>query len=445
MKINDDNTLKKIVILDFMSEKNLGDAAIQVGLLKILRESFPQATIAIMTSFGANQLSELGGEFTHSLSKETKLFGGLVPTFYPFRKTSFKNPLYYETSNFFHLLLRVWLLIALKIGIPKKVINQLLGKQYRPSFDLIMKADLVVVRGRNYRSRKSPLLEIIRMLSKVYHPLLCGLLKKKMILVGASIWEQKSRLAMRFLGAAFRPCSLIAVRDKNSLEMAKIISEKNKSVVPIFLPDLAFSAFGKREELIRKRKLSSQADHPETIGLTLLDWNSDEPDARGKYQQSISNLISYYSALGSRIVIIPQVSISWDDSSALLQGLTAGASPDAVTVIRDDLSLEKLIELYSGLDILVGTRMHSTIFAAIVNTPFVAIANDAGGKWGIIEELGYKDYLINYKEITPDLLIEKTSECWRNREKQVRYASEVVEKYTCNISDLVTALKSLPE
>ncbi len=445
MKINDDNTLKKIVILDFMSEKNLGDAAIQVGLLKILRESFPQATIAIMTSFGANQLSELGGEFTHSLSKETKLFGGLVPTFYPFRKTSFKNPLYYETSNFFHLLLRVWLLIALKIGIPKKVINQLLGKQYRPSFDLIMKADLVVVRGRNYRSRKSPLLEIIRMLSKVYHPLLCGLLKKKMILVGASIWEQKSRLATRLLGVAFQFCSLITVRDRSSLEIAKKISDRYKSITPIFVPDLAFSIFSDREELSRKRRGPSQADHPETLGLTLLDWNSDEPAMREKYQHSISNLVRYYSTLGSRIVIIPQVSISWDDSSAILQGLKVDANPEVVTVIRDNLSLEKLIELYSGLDILVGTRMHSTIFAAIVNTPFVAIANDAGGKWSIIEELGYKDYLINYKEITPGLLIEKTSECWKNRGKQVQYASEVVEKYIGNMSELAIALKSLPE
>ncbi len=318
-----------------------------------------------------------------------------------------------------------------------------MSKKYQETLELIENADLIVMRGRNYRNRKTAVLEIFRMLSKIYHLLICSLLSKKMVLIGASVWDQKSSLAEKMLGFALKSCKFVTVRETFSLNAAKRIANIFNFPVPVLTPDLSFAAFDDRRNIILNRKRLSQGQYPEVIGLTIHDWKSEGQKTRDMYLKSISGLIDYYSELHSRIIVIPQVTIAWEHNTNIVNELQLNCRAGNLEIITGDPSVRELLHIYSNLDLLVATRMHSAIFAAAVNTPIVAISYDKGGKWNIIEELGYKTYLLNFDQLSPQLLIKKTIDCWQNKESLVNVAENRVEKNTENLQLLINLFASL--
>jgi colanic acid/amylovoran biosynthesis protein len=263
-----------------------------------------------------------------------------------------------------------------------------------------------------------------------------------MVLIGASVWNQKSNLAEKMLAYAFKSCEFVTVRETCSFEAAKRIAYSYNFPEPLLIPDLSFASFKDRKEIIQNRAQLSTSDHPQIIGLTIHDWNAESRKTRNKYLVSLTGLMNYYATLGSRIIIVPQVSVTWEDSSKMIGELLVNVRTANVSIIEGDPTVQELLQLYSSLDLLVATRMHSAIFAAAVNTPIVAIPYDKGGKWGIIEELGYGDYLINYDEITPEILIKKTVSCWKNKHALVIKAEDIVDKNTKNIQVLVEKIRA---
>lgn len=417
---------QKIIILDLISEKNRGDAAIQVGLLKILRRSYPGATFTLVSTIGANQYPDLLQEYDHSLPNGESICGGLIPTYYPLKKKAGMVPLF-EIKNALGVISRLLILAAIKLKFPVQLVKFFLSSKYHQVFDRIIEADLVVIKGRNYRQRKSEGLEIFRVITKIIMILFCAQLKKRIFLIGVSAWEQRSELATRILANAFKSCKLVTVRERSSLETVQNMAARYHFDTPLLIPDLSFATFESRSEIIRSREDFPATDIPLRIGLTLLDWKTDELLIRIKYLESISQCIAHFSQRGAKFIVIPQVIIKWDESSDAIERLCSEHEKNII-VIKDDLNEGELLRAYAALDMLLGTRMHSAIFAAAVNTPFVAIANDSGAKWSIIEDLGYKNYLIDYRDVTAQTLIDKINDCWRNKNDLVYYAGHVVEK-----------------
>lgn len=449
--IKPDKTMSKpagspinILIVDFVSEKNRGDAAINVGLINLINKGYTNANISVISVFGANQFPKMEQEHDHSSMLGIQIFGGLVPTFYPTPNQNKKHVLLFEIHNFISLFFRLWLLIALKLGVPAHFIKRFFSKRYLQTFMLFVDADLIVIRGRNYRNRKTAALEIIRMLSKIYHLILCQNLSKKIVLIGASVWDQKSNLAEKILGHALKSCKFFTVRESNSFKTAKRIANTYKFPEPILIPDLSFAAFNNRKEIIQNRRKLSQRRHPEIIGLTIHDWDGESRVSKKRYFESIVGLVQYYENLHSRIFIIPQVTVSWEYNMDMLYLLQTKTESKYLEIVPGQPTVNELLHFYSKLDLLVATRMHSAIFAAAVNTPFVAIPYDRGGKWNIIEELGYGKYMLNFDQITPKLLIDKTVECWHKKESLIKNAEKIVDDHTEHLQLLIDLLKTLP-
>jgi colanic acid/amylovoran biosynthesis protein len=60
-------------------------------------------------------------------------------------------------------------------------------------------------------------------------------------------------------------------------------------------------------------------------------------------------------------------------------------------------------EVYGGLTLLVGMRMHSNIIAATQGVPFVAVAYEYKTQ-GIASDLGLEDYSLVCEKVTGDTL-----------------------------------------
>jgi colanic acid/amylovoran biosynthesis protein len=72
---------------------------------------------------------------------------------------------------------------------------------------------------------------------------------------------------------------------------------------------------------------------------------------------------------------------------------------DAFTVIREDLHPLALIDFCGSMDIFIGTRMHSNIFALINSVPVVAVEYEHKTK-GIMQSLGLADLTLNINTLS---------------------------------------------
>lgn len=415
----------------------------QVGLINLVKRYFSfDAKISVVSVFGINQIEGIQQEYDHSITMGVELLGGLKPTFYPMgldnKKTDvvivdFLNALFFAPS--------ILLLLLVIAGIPVSLVAQFLPFQAKKTLMALVESDVIIWNGRNFRSRKSRLLEVYRILHLIYHPLLAIALSKPVACIGASVWEFNNPFVNRLLKAVFERCYFISLREQNSyVEAEKILGVGHSNQIRL-LPDLSFAAFEQAEQILKNRNRLSNTKLPQKIGFTIVDWKSDGEAVRISYKIAIQGTIRSLIKNGSQIVLIPQVTKKWENFEELLEEITSGLDSQEIkeiTVIRGEPSVMELLNIYAQLDFLVATRMHSAIFASAVQTPLVAISYDSGGKWSILEKLGYADFIIPYSEITPLLLLDRITACWNHKDillKEVhRNVTENIKQVDLNIS-----------
>ncbi|HTX78383.1 MAG TPA: polysaccharide pyruvyl transferase family protein, partial [Longilinea sp.] len=419
----------KILLLDFCSEKNRGDAAMQVGLIELVYQNFQDPEVSIISVYGANQSKNLQDEFDHSTKYPVTILGGLRPTFYPINGKEQNSTLRFELLQMLNFIPCLLLPLALKLHVPLKLIKRFLPKYYRNTFDQMVSADIVIWKGKNFRSRKNKILEIYRTLVLIYHPLFCSILSKPLGCVGTSVWSLNSPISRFFLKTIFEKCTFISAREEKSYrELVKLMGDKSTSQLDL-LPDLSYAAMADRKDSLQKRRRILNTAYPQRVGMTIVDWKDEGTEVRNTYKKSIVALISFLIEKGSEIVLIPQVTKNWESNADLILEMVSNSDIQKhITRVEGQPSVNELLTIYSNLDFLVASRMHSAIFASAVNTPLVAVAYDSGGKWGILESLGYGDYIINYKDITPEKLRERVISCWENREQLLKYAETKIEE-----------------
>lgn len=297
----------KILLLDFCSENNRGDAAMQVGLLKLVFQYVIDPIVSIISVFGANQSKLLITEYDHSIKFPVTITGGLKPTFYPTDDSRHDSNFVIELKQALCFCYSLFLLFLLVMKFPNQIVNNLLPMSFRNSLDQIRNTDLVIWNGRNFRSRRNPLIELFRTINLVYHPLICIALAKPMACVGASVWHLNNPLSRLIIKWVFKHCHFLSLREESSYKEVKALLGKNCTLQIAHLPDLSFAAFNYEEYSKVKRPPFSDSKYPKIIGLTIVDWMDDGKATRNNYIKVISGLIKHYINQGSKIVIIPQV------------------------------------------------------------------------------------------------------------------------------------------
>jgi polysaccharide pyruvyl transferase WcaK-like protein len=397
-------TINKIVLLDFCSERNRGDAAMQLGTINLVRKYFPSSSYSIISVFGANQSDIFEKEYDHTFDKNVFL-GGIKPTFYPSENNQ-KSTWKFEILNAIFCLLSTYLIILIAIGTPISIVLKLTKAKYHNTLKAILSADLIIWNGRNFRPRRYLLLDVYRLYNLLFHPLLCIVLKKKIACIGVSLWKFKTSFSIFLLKKVFNNCIFISAREESSFrEMLSLMNEKNKRKV-VLLPDLSFAAFNFVPDSIQ----TNEKRNGNLIGVTLVDWKSDGRMARENYKIAMIQTIKKLIEKDKTIVFVPQVTKSWESSEGLYREILDALTDfqkNKVSIYQGKNTIFDLMNVYSTLDMLIATRMHSAIFSAIAGTPVIAIAYDYGSKWNILSGIGLDEFILPYATVTVDLLIEK--------------------------------------
>lgn len=416
MKID---SVRNILLLDYCSEKNRGDAAIQAGLTELVREGFPGADIRIMSVFGSNQKEDIGNEYDHSRKLGIPLLGALRPTFYPVGNGSSRSALASELLNLSFSWLSLILLLFSFAGMPSGAILSLLPKDFRASWSALREADLVVWRGRNFRDRKNAFVETYRIFNLVFHPLICIALRKKIACVGVSVWNLRGFFSAGMLRFVFSRCFFISVREELSLDNMKRLFDDRIMAKAFLLPDLSFAAFRNMVPAPETGVSGGIGKRPAQIGLTLMDWRSEGRKARENYMMEMAGCLKHLINEGAKIYLIPQNLKKWESCEGLCREIRhlSCSSKDDLTLLPGEPDIYELLDIYRELDLLIATRLHSAIFASVAGTPVIAVSYDSGGKWGVLKRLGLGDYMSSYSDIKAEDLLNKIDAVRKERDE----------------------------
>ena len=394
----------KAFVMDYWSDHNRGDAAMQVSLLELLKKYSQGVQITVCTEYGFNQQDDLLSELDEVGPKglADRIMGGVRRTAYPIGKASSLSLSQRRMRKIFDFVDGV-LVLSLVLVVGRGAGIFFSGRR-AAVFNELRRAEFVVWNGRNFRSRSTST-ELYDLWSLLFNPMVAIRLKKPMYAIGVSCWELKTGVGRSWLRFVLSKCKYISARENPTLEQLRVIlSTKEFDSLVRREPDLSFYYLSKVRGQVRP--LSKRGGRFK-VALTLVDWGESDGQDKERYIDALTGLVSGICVDRQvEIRVVPQVPYGPQSYSSVLSELERRVRDEveSFSVIDHKLSLDQLVEEYRNVDLLVGTRMHSVIFAWSVGTPALAISYDTGAKWGILEDIGVKDYLCGISEVDSEKL-----------------------------------------
>jgi len=185
------------------------------------------------------------------------------------------------------------------------------------------------------------------------------------------------------------------------------------------------------------------------VGITPTgpNWNfrgSANPQEKQEcYNKIIAKTIDYLvDKFDATIVFFPQLYGNSDDVPLINEIISLVDKKDAVRVLSNKLDSEIQQAIISQMDFVIGNRYHSVIFALKAEIPTVCLAYEHKSL-GIMQAAKLDKYVIKITDLTYELLIDKISQVWNQRQeirKVLRAQIPAITKLSLMNSVFATAL-----
>jgi colanic acid/amylovoran biosynthesis protein len=136
------------------------------------------------------------------------------------------------------------------------------------------------------------------------------------------------------------------------------------------------------------------------VGFTVKGFNI--PNIDGAYTKVLVDIIEYLALeKHKKIIIIPHVTIDNDIDKAqeIYNALTHNTKKNVV-IETHEYELFEILEQYKNINFLIGTRLHSTIFALTTGTRAINISYHGTKPIGVFSRMGLSNYVISGNKIT---------------------------------------------
>lgn len=401
----------KILIINVHSAQNKGDAALLLMAIKRLSEAFPQSSFII----AANDLN--------GLDKITSTYSRVGSFMYWMHQVSPEGKVQWRPLSIIKILaVSLWALITYK----------LLGQPYflgteqglRDTIKSYFDADLVVSAPGNflYSSGKLGFTFMVVAYTMGY-ALLAG---KPLYLLPQSVGPLHRERDRRLLRWILNRARIVMIREPFS--RGELLKAGVNNPQCYLIPDLAFALQSAPSQEAMERLqiwgVDVNEDRP-LLGITTINWGArtGRDDLQTQYEDAIAKTIAVFlEKFGGKAIFFPQVrgkSLINDDLIAARRIVSRLGRNPRVLLVEEDLSPELLKAIYGLMDLFVGTRMHSNIFALSQGVPVVAIAYFPK-TWGIMQMLGLEKWVVDINGITPESLLSRLIELYQNKEQVKR-------------------------
>lgn len=432
----------KIALLNLSDPTNKGDYLITDNTIKLLNKFYNPEISIVNVDFSEKQIIERN--FDVFSGPAIKNLGSLFPKIYT-KDTGFSKivDLLIALKNLVLSLFVIFLtfLIREKAGF-------FLTPSKRKFFDAIKDADFVIVKGGSYIYSFGGIKELIFLYRMLITSIIAIFLNKKIFAFSHSMGPFKGKFQFFLARWVLSRFNKIILREKVSFNYLKNIMKLRENKLQL-LPDIVYWNNGKVEmdEKILIKILESENIHiPKEklrknlkVGFTLRFWHFPlaEPQERKKlienYVECVCNLINYLSTnYNALCFIFPHV---LKDIPFCIK-IKERSKCDNLYILKGDYSVETLKKLYGNMDIFIGTRIHSDIFALSQGVPTLGLAYELHKGLGSFEMVGLEDFVIdmsslNIKELTEKVsfLIEHKKDLNKKIIKRISSFHKIIEDY----------------
>lgn len=371
------NSSPTILIPNVTSNANLGDAAMLEVLVKMVGTLFPKAKIVIHASQPE----------THNATDNISV----RPTMYHWAV--------FDTPT---LWVRVWRMLAVVVLLIAMRWRWKLLERFIRSRVVVLdqiaadfeKAQLVVMVGGGYLHTKPGISQSLNLMMQLVPMLVGRWVSGRVITAPIGFGPFAYHWQARMTAWVLNQLDLVAIREKYSW---KAISSWRGSRM-VRSCDHA---------LLLSQDQSVASEHrPPVVGFTIREWLTGEKQMglEKAFVEGLAKLASNNQVEIQPIIQVDAPQYGEGDVSVterVIEGLTARGCVTLPMVKIKNVAHAK--EVYGGLTLLVGMRMHSNIIAATQAVPFVAVAYEYKTQ-GIASDLGLEDYSIVCERVTGDTL-----------------------------------------
>lgn len=373
----------KILIPNATGPSNPGDQAILMSMITILRSSIPEVEEITIHSSDSHLYKKTPGI-------------KVKPTLYAWAGFENKNP-FVRVLRLYRLLFSY---ITTKVGFPIVISTDLRAflRDYK-------KADLIVFAGGGYLRSQTGLTQTLNLLMNLSMFQFAKLYGKKIIVAPISIGPFGYKWHEKLTARTLREFAVVFLRENHSYSILK----KHRVRNILHANDLALLEIHKSEK--RRGK------HPFVVGFTIRDWLPGEKQntLEAAYFHALMAFSKKVNAVIKPIVQVDNNSYG-DKDREIAKNLTKRLTEHGITTLP--LKIIKNYPddtiVYSEIDMLLGMRMHSLIFATLHNTPFVAVSYEYKTE-GLVQSLGMSDLCIPSAKVNEKNLTEMLFKVYKNR------------------------------
>lgn len=420
-------TTPRIALITPYSGNNFGDAAIQDALMTNLRLRLPGAQFSGITLNSDNFLNLHGAKAFPLYASDFPVPG---PSASKIRPTSFEASDDVRLSGLNDLknfLRNIVCAIPLARLIGKKIraCASAVQAEHRHSVEalgFLRTHDLVIVSGGGQLDEEWG--------GPWAHPfclfkwaILARLARIPFVVASIGAGKTDSFACRFFLWAALCLAQYRSYRDKHSHAIARSLARRaaNDAVVP----DLAFGL--PRSEIADAKDVRARACGRAIVAISLISygnpeiWPKDDRQVLDRYLTQMTILVSQLLRRNDYVVFVWSARVDQRLVAELLGRLddvSKARIPQQVFVPQLNSWRDVVVVLRSA-DMLIASRLHSTIFGFLARVPTVAISFDRKVDW-IMEDLKQTDYLLNIRDFTAADVLAALEQIGPQREKIVR-------------------------
>lgn len=395
----------RILLLNVHSACNAGDNALTFVTVQQLKQVFPDCRFTLVVDDPSNQsMGEMtvGSIFTwlHGIGLDRRPHWSLVNL---------------------ALLIPMTLIPALLYKLLKRKITIFTLSQLRPLLNAYLDSDLVVsVPGGFLYSSGSGIILILQ----AYSLAIAALAGKPVYLFPQSIGPFRHPWECLLIRGLFKLVRVVMVREAISIEQLKRCNISH----PRFhlLPDIAFAFQGlshtEGQKWLSAHGINTSEDQP-LLGMTTLNWEALDSRFEGQevYESALRNAAKFFiETYKGKVIFLPQVTGPYSNQDDRVPARRVVAklekSRSSILLVEEPLPPDLLKALFGCLDILIGTRMHSNIFAIGECIPVIAIGYQYKTR-GIAQTVRLEDWVMDINSINSQSLIERLEALMTHRQE----------------------------
>lgn len=234
---------------------------------------------------------------------------------------------------------------------------------------------------------------------------LAKLVKTPIMLYAQGIGPIYGSFARRLMTWFGNHCSLITVRDKDSLIELDMLNITKPPIKATADPVLAINSVDKTigRSILKRAHVSITKP---IIGISVREWRDWQ-----HYKEVLASVadktIEKYNA---QIIFMP---MQYPEDVKAAKKIVAKMKKPAF-ILKEDFTTSELMSLVGNMDLMIGIRLHALIFAGVMGTPMIGISYDP--KISRFLKSIDEDIVGDLQTITVEALMKEIDAKWNNKE-----------------------------